>query len=54
MTVKVILVGDANAPKNNRWEAMTNSQSEADRMMAEMGPESTTKTITVGPSRHKR
>ena len=55
MTTKVYVVGDANAPKTNQWEHMTNSRVEADRLAEELGKviEGITciKEVTVPPSR---
>lgn len=52
MTSKVYLVGKQGARKANSYEAMTNNVAEAERLMAEMGPNAEQKVIT--PQRHKR
>ena len=47
MSVKLYLIGDENAPKNNSWMAMTNSAEEAARLLEELDGAARMKTITV-------
>jgi hypothetical protein len=54
MSTKIYLVGDQEAPKTNRWEAMTNNWDEASRLKTEMGPTATHKVVMVEPKRHTR
>jgi hypothetical protein len=53
-TTKIYLVGNADAPKLNQWQAMTNNWLEAEKLLKEMGPTSTHKVVTVAPPRGKR
>ena len=47
MSVKLYLIGDENAPKNNSWLAMTNSADEAARLLEELEGAARMKPITV-------
>jgi hypothetical protein len=54
MSTKIYLVGDQEAPKTNRWEAMTNNWDEASRLKTDLGPTATHKVVMVEPKRGKR
>lgn len=53
MKTEVYLVGDAKSPETNQWLAMTNSTTERDRLMVELGG-TTTKVVQVGPPPRRR
>jgi len=44
---KVYLVGDKAAPDTNEWTHMTASAHEAHRLLEEMGPEGTIKSVDL-------
>jgi len=51
---QIFLIGTQDSPKTNRWEAMTNSWLEVERLKAELGETATHKAIQVHPPRGKR
>jgi|TARA_R110001606_G_scaffold4960_5_gene23496 hypothetical protein len=47
MSKYIYVVGDKNAPKTNQWDAMTNNEAEANRLVSEGVEGTVMKRVTV-------